>query len=44
MCGQELGIEQRVPAGAQARHQLDQRYLAGIAHSREHALAEEDAA
>jgi hypothetical protein len=42
VCG-ELRVEQGEAAAAQPRHQMDQRYLAGIAGGREHALAEERA-
>src|SRR5260221_8751867 len=41
-CG-ELRIEQVKTAGFEARHQMDERHLAGIGLAREHALAEEGA-
>ena len=40
MLGDELRIEQREAAPRQAGAQVDERHLAGVARSREHALAE----
>ena len=42
--GDELGVEQAEPAGAQARDQVHQRHLARVAFRAEHALAEEGGA
>jgi len=44
MFGQELGVEQLESAELEARHQMDERNLAGVGLAREHALAEERAA
>src|SRR5262249_2733137 len=44
MRGDELGVEQDETAGAQARHEMHQRDLRGVAGAVEHALAEEGAA
>src|SRR5450759_1876193 len=42
--GDVLGVEQPVAAGAQARDQIHQRDLGGVARAVEHTLAEEGAA
>ena len=42
--GDVLGVEQPVAAGAQARDQMHQRDLGGVARAVEHAFAEEGAA
>ena len=44
MVGDELGVEQLEAAGLEARHQMHQRDLRGVARAVEHALAEEGAA
>jgi hypothetical protein len=44
MAGDELGVEQGEASISQPRHQIDQRDLARVAGSREHALAEKRAA
>src|SRR5262245_23853133 len=42
--GDELGMEQSVAAGLEARHQMHQRDLRSVARAVEHAFAEEGAA
>src|SRR5207253_6239396 len=42
--GDELGVEQFESTGLQARHQVHQRHLGGVAGAVEHALAKEGAA
>jgi hypothetical protein len=44
MCRRELGVEQDEAAADQARAEIDQRNLRGVAGPRKHALAEERAA
>jgi len=44
MMRDELGVEQTKAPQSEARHEMGERNLAGIAHAAEHALAEEGAA